>query len=74
MSYTMSHQGTSQAVSYKGKKVCHAGIKHLGSQPATAELHPVMLVGGRLISQHTNGSLESVILDTHKALEVTPDH
>ncbi|EIE19510.1 hypothetical protein COCSUDRAFT_83561 [Coccomyxa subellipsoidea C-169] len=45
------------------------GIKHLGSQPASAELSPVLLVGGRLISQHTNGSLDSTILDTHKPLE-----
>ncbi|BDA43684.1 probable WD repeat-containing protein 19 [Coccomyxa sp. Obi] len=45
------------------------GVKHLGSQPALPESVPVLLVGGRLVLQHTNGSCESIILETHKPLE-----
>ncbi len=50
----------------------HAGIKQLGSQPVLPESVPVLLVGGRLTLQHTNGSFETIILETHKPLEVAP--
>ena len=48
----------------------HADVKHLGSQPVLLESVPVLLVGGRLVLQLAKGSLESVILETHKPLEV----